>query len=262
SALLRDAAILLIDHRGHEHHCGPRHLRPSVVVRMHDPRLPWRFLLRPQLAFGEGYTTGAVTLDKGTLRDLMHIFFRPLQILCDGNPGLLMRVVRARNVAKRHIEQLNTRTRAQRNVKHHYDIGNRVFELFLDPTMQYTCAYFSDDVLPPRTEAAVDRYFQGHEEDLNAAQCRRMNHMIAKLRLAPGMRVLDVGCGWGGLAREIARQVKVDVLGISLSVEQLRYAEKKTQAAGLCDRVRFEHVDYRDVQGPFDRIVAAGVLEH
>src|SRR5262245_20910586 len=205
---------------------------------------------------------GAITFDRGTLRDLMHILFREQQILRADKPTFLMRLVRACNATIGHLEQLNTRTRAQSNVKRHYDIGNRVFELFLDPAMQYTCGYFRYDALPSRADAALARYFEGHEEDLDGAQCRRMNHMIAKLQLAPGMRVLDIGCGWGGLAHEIARRMEVDVLGISLSVEQLRYAEKKTRAAGLCHRVRFEHLDYRDVRGRFGRIVAAGVLEH
>lgn len=205
---------------------------------------------------------GEITIEDGSLRDALSLFARQQQHWRRTAPKHVRQFVRAWANAANAVHQMNFRGPSKRNVQHHYDIGNRVFELFLGPAMQYTCGYFSADVLPTGDNRALARYFENRVEDLALAERQRMAHMIAKLRLSPGMRVLDVGCGWGGFALEMARTQNVDVLGISLSVEQLKHAQKQADDAGLSTRIKLQLTDYRDVKGQFDRINAAGILEH
>ena len=143
------------------------------------------------------------------------------------------------------LAQLNSRIRSRRNVAHHYDLDDRLFDLFLDPARQYSCAYFDD---PSR--------------ELAEAQIAKMAHIAAKLRLEAGQHVLDIGCGWGGLALFLNRVAGVRVTGITLSQEQLQVARARAEASGQADAVTFELVDYRDVPGSFDRIVSVGMFEH
>lgn len=139
----------------------------------------------------------------------------------------------------------NDGTRAKANVAHHYDLSDRLYDLFLDADRQYSCAYFTDP-----------------GKSLEAAQQDKMAHIAAKLCLQQGQRVLDIGCGWGGLSLYMHRVAKVDVLGITLSEEQLAVARQRAEAAGVADHVKFELIDYRDVTGEFDRIVSVGMFEH
>ena len=139
----------------------------------------------------------------------------------------------------------NDGTRAKNNVAHHYDLSDRLYDLFLDADRQYSCAYFTD---PANT--------------LEKAQSDKKAHIAAKLCLEPGQRVLDIGCGWGGLAIYLNRVAGVEVLGVTLSEEQLAVARKRAADAGVSDKVKFELIDYRDVTGTFDRIVSVGMFEH
>jgi cyclopropane-fatty-acyl-phospholipid synthase len=145
----------------------------------------------------------------------------------------------------RRIHQFNTPLRARRNAAAHYDIGNDLYRLFLDDDLQYSCAYFPTG-----------------KETLEEAQLAKKRHIAAKLMLRPGQRVLDIGCGWGGMALYLARVAEVEVLGVTLAEEQLKVARQRAEAAGLADRVRFELRDYRKVEGGFDRIVSVGMFEH
>ena len=134
---------------------------------------------------------------------------------------------------------------SRRNVAHHYDIGNDLYRLFLDDDLQYSCAYFTDPA-----------------NSLEQAQADKKAHIAAKLHLKPGQRVLDIGCGWGGTALYLNRVAGVEVLGVTLSEEQLKVARERAEAAGVADRVKFELIDYRSVTGRFDRIVSIGMFEH
>jgi cyclopropane-fatty-acyl-phospholipid synthase len=147
--------------------------------------------------------------------------------------------------AFRVFQQYNPLHRARRNVAHHYDLSDTLYELFLDADRQYSCAYF----------AAPD-------QTIEQAQANKKRHIAAKLLLAPGQHVLDIGCGWGGLALYLAKECGVSVTGLTLSTEQLRVAERRAAAAGLSDRVRFELRDYRETNGRYDRIVSVGMFEH
>jgi cyclopropane-fatty-acyl-phospholipid synthase len=146
----------------------------------------------------------------------------------------------------RALSQFNPAGRARKNVAHHYDLSGKLYDLFLDSDRQYSCAYFAEPKI-----------------SLEAAQLAKKRHIAAKLNLErPGLKVLDVGSGWGGLALDLARDSKADVLGITLSTEQLTMANTRAQSAGLSERCRFELKDYRAVKGEFDRIVSVGMFEH
>ena len=143
------------------------------------------------------------------------------------------------------LGQFNQAAKARRNVAHHYDLDDRLYDLFLDADRQYSCAYFTDPA-----------------GDLEQAQHDKLAHIAAKLALKPDSRVLDIGCGWGGLALYLHRVSGADVLGVTLSEEQLKVARQRAAEAGVADRVRFELIDYRALTGRFDRIVSVGMFEH
>ncbi len=221
----------------------PPEERPAPVrLVIDDPgllrRLPWH----PALAFGEGYMDGTVRFEEGSLRDFLALFMlnaaaagdRPLSRAKGGVDRLI-----------RRLHQNNPIPRAARNVAHHYDLSPRLYELFLDADRQYSCAYFPTG-----------------SETLEQAQAAKKRHIAAKLLLRPGMRVLDIGCGWGGTALYLAREFGVSVTGITLSERQLEAARGRARAEGLDDRVRFELTDYREAGGTFDRIVSVGMFEH
>ena len=141
------------------------------------------------------------------------------------------------------LDRLNWERRSKRNVAHHYDLSDRLYDLFLDSDRQYSCAYFTDP-----------------DNSLEQAQSDKKAHIAAKLHLKPGQRVLDIGCGWGGMALYLNRVAGVEVLGITLSQEQLQVARRRAEEAGVADRVRFQLLDYRRVEGRFDRIVSVGMF--
>jgi cyclopropane-fatty-acyl-phospholipid synthase len=258
---LTETAVEIIDHRGRRFHCGPKTVEPTIVARFKDAAIQWRLLLKPQVAAGEGYMNGSIVLEKGTIRDFMTLAFREDQIASERRRRILIDDGKLR-VLTRSLHQINVRSTARRNVRHHYDIGNDVYEMFLGPTMQYSCAYWPASVTPQDPVEAPRAYERNETEDLDDAQRRKIDHIIRKLQIRDGMRVLDIGCGWGGLAMEIARRWDCEVLGISLSEEQVRYAKEAARKEGLGARVRFEIVDYRDVAQRFDRIVSVGMFEH
>src|SRR5437763_12528119 len=161
------------------------------------------------------------------------------------HPNELMRLGRATALLVRRIYQLNPVRRARRNVAHHYDLSDQLYELFLDRDRQYSCAYF-----------------RSPEDDLETAQLNKKRHIAAKLLLRPGDKVLDIGCGWGGMALYLATECDVEVTGLTLSAEQHAVAQRRAAAAGLSDRVRFFLRDYREEPGQYDRIVSVGMFEH
>jgi cyclopropane-fatty-acyl-phospholipid synthase len=196
----------------------------------------------PRLAAGEAYMDGRLIIEDGTILDLMRLLVGANRWE-DKTPGR-----GALNKGKKTWKALFRRNPAKasrRNVAHHYDIGNDLYRLFLDKDLQYSCAYFTDPA-----------------NSLEQAQSDKKAHIAAKLYLKPGQRVLDIGCGWGGTALYLNRIADVDVLGVTLSEEQLKVARQRAEEAGVSDRVTFELVDYRSVEGRFDRIVSIGMFEH
>ncbi|PIV72654.1 MAG: SAM-dependent methyltransferase [Rhodobacteraceae bacterium CG17_big_fil_post_rev_8_21_14_2_50_65_11] len=215
---------------------------PEVQITLHDADLPRKLLLTPDMALGEGYMNGRITLGDDDVHRLHDFISRNLDC-ADDMPW--HRVIQATRAARRRFDQWNPAQRARANVAHHYDLSARLYDLFLDEDRQYSCAYFS------RPDMTLDQ-----------AQAAKKAHIGRKLCLEPGMRVFDIGCGWGGMALTLARDFGAEVLGVTLSTAQLTYARQRAEAAGLSGKVRFELMDYRDVTGQFDRIVSVGMFEH
>ncbi len=214
---------------------------PQVTVRLR-PGAARRILLNPDLKFGESFMDGDLIVEQGDIYALLELIAR--NMVANHRPRT--DVQRFRFAIQRRIGQINDRRAARRNVAHHYDLSYDLYRRFLDTDMQYSCAYFA---APNAT--------------LEEAQAAKKAHIAAKLRLQPGVRVLDIGCGWGGLGLMLGDQAPdVRVQGVTLSQEQLTVARCRAQAQGVADRVRFDLCDYRDIEGPFDRIVSVGMFEH
>ncbi len=215
---------------------------PSVTIRLHDPALHWKLLVRSRLYLGEAFMDGTLTVEEGSLYDLIDLLAVNLEAMPD---GLLARLLNGSVTLLRRVHQYNPLPRARQNAAHHYDLSDQLYELFLDKDRQYSCAYFHDG-----------------GDDLDVAQLNKKQHIAAKLLVRPGQRVLDIGSGWGGLALYLADEYGADVTGLTLSVEQHKVAVRRAAAAGLSDRVRFHLRDYREELGRYDRIVSVGMFEH
>ena len=211
-----------------------------VAVRFATTQAEWRILLNPELALGEAYMDGTFIVENGSIADVLAILFDQPEVLPRwARPQWWMRYL------IRHARQFNPPKRARDNVAHHYDIDGRLYSLFLDSDKQYSCAYFD------RPDASLDD-----------AQLAKKRHLAAKLLIGQGDRVLDIGCGWGGLGLYLAEMTGADVTGITLSTEQLQVANARAAEKKLARSARFLLQDYRDVSGPFDRIVSVGMFEH
>ena len=211
-----------------------------VSVRFTSRDAEWGILLDPELRLGEAYMDGTFIVEQGTIADVLAIALGQNSELPHwARPQWALRYL------ARRFNQFNPRRRARRNVAHHYDLDGRLYSLFLDADRQYSCAYF-----------------ENAGQSLDDAQLAKKRHLAAKLLPQKGKRVLDIGCGWGGLALYVAEHTGADVTGVTLSQEQHGVANARAAERGLAERARFELRDYRDVKGPFDRIVSVGMFEH
>jgi len=239
--VIRTGDLTVIDAAGRAHRFGDR-CAPHATVRLHDRWLPWTLALRPQLRVGEAYMDGRLTIEDGTLRDFIDIAVHNIANVEPPHGSWRHRL----QLLARGLMQHNPIGRARRNVAHHYDLSGELYKLFLDADRQYSCAYFPTP-----------------EHDLDAAQAAKKQFIAAKLLLdRPGLKVLDIGSGWGGMALTLAQAADCDVTGVTLSVEQHAESEARARDAGLDDRVRFHLRDYRQQHGTFDRIVSVGMFEH
>ena len=223
------------------HQFGPDQT-PFVRIRITTPAAMRNILLWPDLNAGEAYMDGTLVIEEGGLRDFLY--------LCTLNQAALYsywpsRALTALGRALRKLQQINPRARAAANVAHHYDLSGALYDLFLDADRQYSCAYFPEG-----------------NESLEQAQLRKKQHIAAKLLLQPGQRVLDIGCGWGGLALHLAQTPGTEVTGITLSQEQWKTATQRAADAHLSGRTHFHLRDYRDENGEYDRLVSVGMFEH
>jgi cyclopropane-fatty-acyl-phospholipid synthase len=211
-----------------------------VAIRFTTRAAERRVLLDPELRFGEAYMDGDVVVEEGSIADFLDIAVKNLSRI---PPSVWSRSLHSLRSFGRWLFQDNSLWRARSNAIHHYNIDYRIYRLFLDPDLQYSCAYFEN------SDASLDQ-----------AQLAKKRQIAAKLLLKPGLRVLDIGCGWGGLGLHLARNFKVSVVGINLSDEQIKIAQQRAAADGLpCD---FRIQDYRKVSEKFDRIVSVGMFEH
>jgi cyclopropane-fatty-acyl-phospholipid synthase len=240
---VKSGEIRLTDHDGRTFRYGsPDGGFGSVAVRFADSGVARDILRDPGLGAAEAYMDGRLIVEQGDILDLVNIVRGSHRWEDSDGPNPFLRKGSRLGHA---LRTLNWKPRALRNVSHHYDVGNDFYRLFLDADLQYSCGYFTDPA-----------------NGIDQAQLDKKTHVAAKLRLEPGMKVLDIGCGWGGLALYLNRVADVDVLGITLSKAQLDLARERAAAVGVSDRVKFELIDYRDITGRFDRIASVGMLEH
>mgnify|MGYP003681879297 CR=1 FL=1 len=214
-----------------------------LTVRLHDAATVRHLVLNPELALGESYMNGNLTIEGDDLHGFLALVSRNIA-WASGTPVWWQEPVNKLRRALRNLQNNVTR-RARKNVAHHYDLSGRLYDLFLDEDRQYSCAYF-------RTADAT----------LEQAQADKKAHIARKLRIEPGMQVLDIGCGWGGMALTLARDYGARVTGITLSREQFDHATRRAQQEELSDRITFKLCDYREIGGQFDRIVSVGMFEH
>ena len=240
--LLKRGRITLVQPDGSRETYGPGGGK-ELTVRFADKRVAFDLVRNPRLNFGETYMDGRLTIEDGTILDLMEMITGANRWEDGGQGRALMRKGKIKGLKR--LLRRNKPSKSKRNVAHHYDLRDELYELFLDGDRQYSCAYFTDP-----------------SNSLEQAQSDKKAHIAAKLYLKPGMKVLDIGSGWGGTALYLNRVADVDVLGITLSEEQLKVARRRAEEAGVSDRVKFELIDYRHLDGEFDRIVSIGMFEH
>lgn len=219
----------------------------TVEVTLHDPSLTGKILRNPDMAVGEAYMNGGMTIKDDDLYGFLELAVRNMGRNGErfNNPTAVQRIMQSTRKIFRKISQHNPIGRAQENIAHHYDLSDKLYDLFLDEDKQYSCGYYKTP-----------------DDTLEVAQAQKKAHIADKLCLKPDMRVLDIGCGWGGMGLTLARDYGVNVVGVTLSKEQHKVAVARAKAEGLEDRVEFRLQDYRHVKGPFDRIVSVGMFEH
>lgn len=235
-----DGSLTVVDAQGRRYHFGNGSGAP-VAIRFADKATERAIAFDPQLALGEAYMNGRLQIEQGGIYDFLELAMR--NAAARPAPPWISWLDRFRHWLRR-LQQFNPVGRAQRNAAHHYNIDGAIYDLFLDPDKQYSCAYFQPGA------------------DLVEAQHAKKVHLASKLALGPGQRVLDIGCGWGGMALWLAANTGCQVKGITLSSEQLAIAKDRARKQGLQSMVEFALEDYRQVAGTFDRIVSVGMFEH
>ena len=213
-----------------------------IKIKLLDKKLHYKLLFSPDLSFGEAYTDGSLIIENGNLTEFLEI---ALKNIGKSEINKFSSLINKFRGTYRYFTNFNFIKKSKKNVAHHYDISEKLYDLFLDKNRQYSCAYFKSP-----------------NDDLETAQKNKMSHIIKKLNLKPNQKVLDIGSGWGTLAIEIAQQSKCEVIGITLSKNQLEYSKKKAKELNLENQVDFRLIDYRQLKEKFDRVVSVGMFEH
>jgi cyclopropane-fatty-acyl-phospholipid synthase len=240
--LVRSGTLTVIDADGRISVFGDGEA-PHATLRFHSRAAARKLPFNPSLYFGEGYMDGVITVEEGGLDGFLEIALKNYRHL---EEHWLFRIVALVSRQTRWLAHYNTIGKARRNVAHHYDLSGRLYELFLDRDRNYSCAYFTEP-----------------HDNLERAQEDKKLHLASKLLLdRPGLKVLDIGSGWGGLGLYLAETAGCDVTGVTLSEEQHRESEQRAAQAGLESHCRFLLRDYRQQTGHYDRIVSVGMFEH
>ena len=240
--LFKVDGFIIVDANKKEYTIGKPTKNPPIKLKLLDKSLHTKLLLLPDLYFGEAYVDGSAVIENGTLTEFLEIAMKNIGRGPTSNYATLIKKLMG---IYSYITKFNFIKKSKSNVAHHYDISEKLYDLFLDKNRQYSCAYFKNE-----------------NETIEQAQENKMKHIIKKLHLKPNLKVLDIGSGWGTLALEIAKQSKCEVLGITLSKNQLEYSQKKAKEFNLENQVRFKLIDYRQLNEKFDRVVSVGMLEH
>ncbi|HEY0982005.1 class I SAM-dependent methyltransferase [Schlesneria sp.] len=240
---VKSGTLRVYDAEGKLHTFTGTPAEPVVTMRLHNKSLYTKLFFNPELYVGEAYMDGELTFEEGSR------VFDQLNLFSNNRTGLtshpVQSVLRHTWRSLRRFHQHNPISRSLKNASHHYDLSDEFYRLFLDEDMQYTCAYYLDP-----------------NDTLEEAQLNKKRHVCAKLQIKDGMKIAELGCGWGGLALYMAQIADVEVTAVNLSIEQIRVARQRAEALGVADRVHFEHMDYRQLQGKYDRVVSVGMLEH
>ncbi len=240
--LIKDDGFELIDANSKSYLIGKPKKENPIRFKILDKTLHWKLLINPDLYLGEGYTDGSIVIENGTLTEFLDIAIK--NIGRDSANSITNALDKFRRIY-RYITNFNLIGKSKQNVAHHYDLSNKFYDLFLDEKRQYSCAYFKNE-----------------DDTLEVAQNNKIDHIIKKLNLKPNHKVLDVGCGWGTLALDIAKKTQCEVVGITLSKNQLEYAQQKAREMNLENQVEFRLEDYRQLSEKFDRVVSVGMFEH
>ena len=240
--LIKDDGFELIDANSKSYLIGKPKKENPIRFKILDKTLHWKLLINPDLYLGEGYTDGSIVIENGTLTEFLDIAIK--NIGRDSANSITNALDKFRRIY-RYITNFNLIGKSKQNVAHHYDISNKFYDLFLDEKRQYSCAYFKNE-----------------DDTLEVAQNNKIDHIIKKLNLKSNHKVLDVGCGWGTLALDIAKKTQCEVVGITLSKNQLEYAQQKAREMNLENQVEFRLEDYRQLSEKFDRVVSVGMFEH
>ena len=247
SRIFKKEGVILIDYTGQKYICGePRKDKP-ITIKLLKKDLNWKLVVNPDLSFPEAYMDGNIEIKNATLSEFLNLAFKNVG---RGEITTTAYIIKKLLQLWRFISNYNFPLKSKKDVQSHYDVGGakgeKLYDIFLDKKhRQYSCAYWKSS-----------------KENLEEAQQNKLNHIIAKLNIKSGQKILDIGCGWGGLAFEVARQKQCEVIGISLSENQIKYCKEKAKEYNLDNQVRFELIDYRHAKGKFDRIVSVGMAEH
>ena len=240
--LFKEDGFILIDANSIKYIIGNPKKEKPITLRLLDKKLHYKLLFNPDLYFGEAYTDGTAKIENGSLTDFLEI---ALKNIGRNQTNILSQILNKLRGTYRYLTNFNVTKKSKKNVAHHYDISDDLYDLFLDPKRQYSCAYFKNE-----------------NDSLEVAQNNKINYIIKKLNLKPNQKVLDIGCGWGSLAIEIAKKTQCEVTGITLSENQYKYSINKAKELNVENQVQFKLIDYRQLNEKFDRIVSVGMFEH
>ena len=240
--LFKKGGFVLIDANSKKYIIGTPDKSKPLTLKLLNKDLHYKLLINPDLYFGEAYMDGSLVIENGSISEFLELAF---QNIGRGEINSFGYILKKMKGTFRYLTNFNFVKRSKENVAHHYDISDDLYEIFLDSKRQYSCGYFKND-----------------DDTLETAQQNKINHIIKKLNIKSNQKVLDIGCGWGHLAIEIAKQSKCEVTGITLSENQYRYANAKAKEYNLENQVQFKLCDYRNLKEKFDRVVSVGMFEH
>ena len=240
--IFKKGGFILIDANDNQYIIGtPMSDRP-IKVKILDKQLHYKLLFHPDLYLGEAYTDGKIIIENGTLTDFLNL---ALMNIGRSEFNIISYLINKFRGSYRYLTNFNFIKKSKMNISHHYDISDDLYDLFLDPKRQYSCAYFKNE-----------------NDSLETAQNNKIQHIIKKLNIKPNQKILDIGCGWGSLAIDIAKSAQCEVTGITLSENQFKYCTQKTKELNLENQLTFKLMDYRELKEKYDRIVSVGMFEH
>jgi cyclopropane-fatty-acyl-phospholipid synthase len=240
--LFKKDGFILVDATAKQYIIGSPENKNPIKVKLLDKKLHYKLLFRPDLYFGEAYSDGTIIIENGSLTDFLDL---ALMNIGRDEVNFFSKLLNKLSGTYRYLTNFNFIKKSKMNVAHHYDLSDDLYDLFLDPKKQYSCAYFKSE-----------------NDNLETAQNNKIQHIIKKLNIKPNQKVLDIGCGWGSLAIDIAKSTQCEITGITLSKNQFNYCVKKTKELNLENQVTFKLIDYRQLNEKFDRIVSVGMFEH